>query len=74
MWATPTNSVRITDTVAWFPEQSPMPHLSPSDAIIAAIKDLSTTIATYAAVEPSFMPPFIDPILHELRTLAQMYQ
>ena len=43
-------------------------------AIIAAIKDLSTTIATYAAVKPSFMPPIIDPILHELRTLAQMYQ
>ena len=56
VWATPTNSVRITDTVAWFPEQSPMPHISPSDAIIAAIKDLSTMIATYAAVKPSFMP------------------
>ena len=51
-----------------------MPHISPSDAIIAAIKDLSTMIATYAAVKPSFMPPIIDPILHELRTLAQMYQ
>ena len=74
VWATPTNSVRITYTVAWLPEQSPLPHLTPSDAIIAAIKDLSTTIATYAAVKPSFMLPIIDPILHELRTLAQMYQ
>ena len=74
VWATPTNSVRITDIVAWFPEQCPMPHLTPSDAIIGAVKDLSTTIATYAAVKPLFMPPIVDPILHELCTLAQMYQ
>ena len=74
VWSTSTNSVRVTDTVAWFPEQYPMPQLSPADAIITAIKDLSTTLATYAAMKPSFMPPIIDPILHELRTLAKMYQ
>ena len=74
VWVTPTNAVRITDTVAWFPEHGSMPTLNPHDSVIAVIKDLSNTLQTFGSVVSPTRSHIDDPILLELRTLAAIYQ
>ena len=44
VWATQSQSIRITDTLAWFPIDFTMPELSPLDHATAAIIDLSTAL------------------------------
>lgn len=74
MWVTPTNAVRITDTVAWSPEHVPMPTVNHCDSVIAAIRDLRNTLTSFAFTTAPSPPHIEDPILLELRTLAAMYQ
>ena len=74
VWATPTSAVRITDTLAWFPEHVLMPSVNHHDSVIAAIKDLSNTLASFASTTAPSPPHIEDKILLELRTLAAMYQ
>ena len=74
VWATPTNAVQITDTVAWFPEHVHMPTVNRHDSVIAAIKNLSNTLTSFASTTATSLPNIEDPILLELRTQAEMYQ
>ena len=43
-WAIPSQSVRVTDTLAWFPEDFSMPEITPIDCVTAAVADLSVAL------------------------------
>lgn len=51
-----------------------MPTVNPNDSVIAAIKDLSKTLQTFASVVLQTRSQIDDPVLLELRTLASIYE
>lgn len=55
VWATPTSSIRVTDTVAWFLEHHKFPVPSPHDLLIAAIHDVRTAISNVTNTHPTLI-------------------
>ena len=55
VWATSTNSLRITDTLAWFLSNLQLPHPSPHELLIAATVDLQCAITRLSKIHPSLI-------------------
>ena len=55
VWATATNSPRVTDTVAWFLDNSKMPISSFHDLLPTAIYDLKTALSHATTSYPSLL-------------------
>ena len=53
VWSVSTQSVRVTDTLAWIFDKVILPNVGPHDTVIAAIKDLATVISTLATSHPA---------------------
>ena len=77
-WATPAHSVRITDTLAWFPTDFRMPEISPLDHATAAILDLATTLnsltplrSTHSSSPQPHSP--VDSIVSSRQEILQQY-
>jgi hypothetical protein len=55
VWATSTNSIRVTDTVAWFLDNLQLPLPSRHDLLIAATLDLRNAIANIKKTHPTLI-------------------
>ena len=53
VWSVETQSIRITDTVAWLLEKVSLPNMGPHDSALAAIKDLTTALDSLAKTAPA---------------------
>ena len=77
VWATATNSPRVTDTVAWFLDNLKMPSPSSNDLLLAAIYDLKTALSRATTCHPSLLHSsqlhHIPTITEQLTDLAGMY-
>ena len=78
VYCTLTKSVRITDTIAWFPASIKMPGSSPSELLTAAIQDLSTAMKSIATSPKSqhqlAATTHATTVTAALNELAHMYQ
>ena len=77
-WATQSQSIRITDTLAWFPLDFTMPELSPLDHTTAAIIDLSTALRSLvpsAAIHSTSAQPHppIQSVVTALQEIVDLY-
>jgi hypothetical protein len=79
VWLPATNSVRISDALAWFPETTPMPGMSPIDLLSTAIKDFSTLLSPLSNQDPAVrtarqpVAALQTSLLHDLRALRDIY-
>ena len=78
VWAVDTQSVRVTDTLAWLFDKVTLPNVGPHDIAIAAIKDLAAAISTLATAHPETAhlrqlqgPP--DTILADLKAFVESF-
>ena len=55
VWSVETQSIRITDTVAWLLEKVSLPNIGPHDKALAAIKDLTTALDSLAKTAPAIV-------------------
>ena len=77
-WATATNTMRITDTVAWFPHDTAMPGPTIHDILIRTIDDLHVSLTKFSAAAPNLRKTaqptsLITSIADNLRTIANMH-
>ena len=77
-WAIPSQSVRVTDTLAWFPEDFSMPEITPIDCVTAAVADLSVALHSllppHSQFSTSAQPhPPIASIVREIHEVIDMY-
>ena len=69
VYSSVTHTSRVTDTVAWFPSIGCAPTpLDPTELILAALRDLTSTLKRYHSGHPAF-----DAIGPALVTLSEMY-
>ena len=76
VWATATASMRVSDTLAWFPHTVTMPHVTPLDHATAAITDLAKALRALSAVpalSTSAQPHPPRSLAEELRDVIDMY-
>ena len=78
VYCTLTDSVRVTDTIAWFPAPLKMPGSSPFELATAAITDLSSAIRalipTANAAQHHLAITNVETATAVLTELVQMYQ
>ena len=53
VWSVSTQSIRVTDTLAWIFDKVVLPNVGPHDIALAAIKDLAAAISTLATSHPA---------------------
>lgn len=77
VWASNTQTTRVTDTVAWFPESVRMPDPSPFDLTLAAVADLTTALNALAKAHPTVtsspQPLLSTSVTDQLTDLIRMY-
>ena len=78
VWAVDTQSIRVTDTLAWILDKSQLPNVGPHDIALAAIKDLAAAITTLAASHPetAHLRQLDDPphtMLADLKAFVQSF-
>ena len=77
VWSSVTNSVRITDTLAWFLDNLQLPSPSVHDLLLAAIHDLTTALHTVTRAHPDFhhqrQLSNIPTITQQLLDIAALY-
>ena len=76
-WAIPSQSIRISDTLAWFPVHFTMPGLSPLENATAAIIDLATALhylhSPRSSHTTSAQPSSVGSVVKELQDIIQSY-
>ena len=78
VWAIETQSIRVTDTLAWILDKSQLPNVGLHDIALAATKDLAAAIMTIAASHPGTarLRQLNDPshtMLADLKALLQSF-
>ena len=79
-WAITTQTIRITDTVAWFPEIVKMPGSSPQEMMTAAVADLANAMKLLAksdSIGSAVIQPFnklAETATAQLHQLVAMFQ
>ena len=79
VWSTPTNTTRVTDTVAWFPHRLTVPGPSVHETLTSTINNLRTALRDFAATTPDIrrmpQPPstLIDSVTDNLHIVANMH-
>ena len=69
VWVIKTETVRITDTVAWHPHNIIIPGLSPTDVLVAAIAELIQALITFQKSPPDLLKDK-QPVADILSTLT----
>ena len=77
-WITRTQSVRVSDTIAWFPARARMPGVSALDALSAAITDVDTALDKVAEAGPAAASrqPYValqQTAIESLRNIVKMF-
>ena len=77
-WSSVTNTMRITDTVAWFPHELSMPGPTTHDILIRTIDDLQVALQKFSSTAPALRTTaqpssLITPIADNLRLIANMH-
>ena len=77
VWATSTQALRITDTVAWFLDNIKPPLPSPHDLLLAAIHDLTSAVTQITKTHPTLLHSgqisTLPSITSQLLDIADMY-
>lgn len=75
VWITASRAVRVVDTMSWLLPPSLRPHITPSDEVIASVKDLTAALDRLAVVDGgSAFPRVMGSLASGLRELREFLE